>query len=102
MCASCEWIFSSREEKTSESTEIPDEESDDGVDLSVNSSCPKCGFASFGARYVYGDQSYRYKFTQVPWLRKKMDRYESSLLEEIRKTNEFKSHRNTYRYLDYW
>lgn len=59
VCASCEWIFN------------------EGVE------CPKCGFGSYGARYVYGDKAYRYKNTQQPWLDKKVSDYTIKLLKEI-------------------
>lgn len=48
-CAKCEWIY-----KRSEGEE-----------------CPKCGFASYGARFVYGDKCYRYAVTQHPYFDKK-------------------------------
>lgn len=47
-CASCHWIYPGPGD------------------------CPKCGFASYGARYVYGDRAYRYRFNQTPWLERKM------------------------------
>lgn len=58
-CASCEWIFR------------------DGVE------CPKCGFGSYGARYVYGPAAYRHALTQRPWKEKKVAGYASALDEEI-------------------
>lgn len=58
-CASCEWIFSMADD------------------------CPKCGFAHYGARFVYGDKAYRYAKTQEPWMRKKLSRYEAELRREI-------------------
>lgn len=58
-CASCEWIF------------------DDGV------GCPKCGFGSYGAHYVYGKLAYRYKVTQEPWKNKKLAKYAGELQDEI-------------------
>lgn len=61
VCARCEWIFKQ----------------------SNSEKCPKCGFAHYGARYVYGDLAYKYKNTQEPWMNKKMDRYKSQLLDEI-------------------
>ena len=64
VCASCEWIFTDkRHPKT------------DG--------CPKCGFAHYGARYVYGDKAYRYAITQGPWFEKKMSDYAYKLSQEI-------------------
>jgi len=62
-CASCEWIYEGLRE------------------------CPKCGFASYGARYVHGDRAYRYKKTQEPWMNKKIDRYAVKLLGEIVSAN---------------
>jgi len=62
-CASCEWIHTGFV------------------------GCPKCGFATFGARYVYGNAAYRYKRTQEPWLKKKMQTYEWTLLDEISQAN---------------
>lgn len=61
-CASCEWIFQN------------------GVE------CPKCGFGSYGARYVYGNKAYRYKYTQEPWYQKKIDGYSLKLLSEIKES----------------
>lgn len=62
VCASCEWLF------------------DEGNE------CPKCGFGSYGARYVYGDNCYRYRKTQWPWFDKKMSDYENKLRAEIRQS----------------
>jgi hypothetical protein len=62
-CASCEWIHT-------------------GFD-----GCPKCGFGTYGARYVYGNAAYRYKRTQEPWMKKKMQTYEWTLLDEISQGN---------------
>lgn len=61
VCASCEWIF-----KRSEYT-----------------ACPKCGFAHYGARYVYGNKAYQFARTQEPWLNRKMSKYRGDLLQEI-------------------
>ena len=58
-CASCEWIYKGLRE------------------------CPKCGFASYGARFVHGDRAYRYKKTQQPWMNRKLDKYTCKLLSEI-------------------
>ncbi len=64
VCASCEWIFTDkRHAKTG--------------------GCPKCGFAHYGARYVYGDKAYRYAITQKPWFDKKMSDYSYKLSQEI-------------------
>lgn len=60
VCASCEWIFTDkRHPKT------------DG--------CPKCGFAHYGARYVYGDKAYRYAITQGPWFEQKTEIWRSRI-----------------------
>jgi len=64
VCASCEWIFLENEK-------------------TKNKGCPKCGFASYGARFVYGKAAYRYKLNQQPWVRKKLGDYMMSLLKEI-------------------
>lgn len=69
VCASCEWIY---------------EKSDSA------GTCPKCEFVSYGARFVYGDAAYRHKFTQKPWLDRKMSEYERKLLSEIVSDNPFK------------
>jgi len=50
VCASCEWVFKSTEHED----------------------CPECGFAHYGARYVYGDRAYVYARTQGPWLIKQV------------------------------
>lgn len=60
VCASCEWIFTANGE-----------------------GCPKCGFAHYGARYVYGDKAYRYAKSQKPWFDRKMNSYALSLHKEI-------------------
>jgi len=60
VCASCEWIYNG------------------GWD------CPLCGFASYGARYVYGDAAYRYEKTQQPWYDKKMNQCSLKLQMTIR------------------
>jgi len=60
VCASCEWIF--RDEL----------------------SCPKCGFAYYGARSVYGNKCYKYEKTQQPWINKKVAEYISELQKQIR------------------
>ena len=61
VCASCEWVF--REEEIKE----------DGI-----GGCPKCGFAHYGARYVYGNKAYRHQWDQEPWL----ERQKQKLWEE--------------------
>jgi hypothetical protein len=58
-CASCEWIY-----------EGP-------------GNCPKCGFVSYGARHCYGNEAYKYKKTQEPWLKRKTAKYERKLYTEI-------------------
>jgi hypothetical protein len=61
VCASCEWVFLR--------TDSP--------------ACPKCGFAHYGARSVYGNKAYRYAKTQEPWIKRKLDQYHSELLAEV-------------------
>jgi len=63
-CASCEWVF-----RLLSSTD------GDG--------CPKCGFAHYGARYVYGDKCYQYAKTQKPWVDKKMCEYRYELQKQV-------------------
>lgn len=60
-CASCEWIFN------------------------VGVTCPRCGFGSYGAYYVYGKACYRYAKTQVPWKRRIIDHVEKRLTIFIRR-----------------
>lgn len=62
VCASCEWIYTG------------------------NEGCPKCGFASYGAHFVYGNNAYRYKYSQIPWKRKKMKVYGTKLDLEIKES----------------
>jgi hypothetical protein len=57
-CASCEWIYEG------------------------NVDCPKCGFGSYSAHYVYGKKAYKFKVTQEPWLEKKVEAYRSKLWSE--------------------
>lgn len=64
-CARCEWIFEQ-----------------DGT----LSGCPRCGFAHYGARWVYGRRAYRYARTQEPWLNKKVAHYKEALWREIRES----------------
>lgn len=59
VCASCEWIFKSED------------------------SCPKCGFAHYGARFVYGNSCYRFAITQQPWIDRKVAYYVDQLRDEI-------------------
>lgn len=68
VCVSCEWIYK--------------EKSKDFA------GCPKCGFATYGARFVYGDMAYQYAKTQKPWKEKKLFKYETELDEEITQNTE--------------
>ena len=61
VCASCEWIFKGGK----------------------YTSCPKCGFAHYGARYVYGDVCYRFAKTQQPWIDRKVADYITELTLHI-------------------
>jgi hypothetical protein len=61
ICAQCKWIYD------------------------TPTDCPQCGFASYGARYVYGNKAYRYKKTQEPWKIQKMIAYELKLDNVIKK-----------------
>jgi hypothetical protein len=70
VCASCEWIF--------KGAELP---------------CPKCGFATYGARFVYGNKAYAFAITQKPWMEKRVESYKRTLLAEIQKTNLIKKRR---------
>lgn len=63
ICARCKWIFEKYEQ------------------------CPICGFAYYGARFIYGKKCYQYKFTQEPWFRKKITDYKKRLLDKIYKYN---------------
>ena len=67
ICASCEWIF-----------HIDDQHPEMG-------GCPKCGFAHYGARFVYGDKVYTYRYTQKPWLDKKIEEYMRELKKQLPK-----------------
>ena len=62
VCASCEWVFRSKNDPE----------------------CPKCGFGSYGARFVYGDAAYRYLVNQKPWKDKKLNKYIDQINGEIR------------------
>ncbi len=64
VCASCEWIY-----------------------RGAPHSCPKCGFASYGARYVYGDRAYRFEWTQEPWMNLKLAMLRDKLFLEITEAN---------------
>ena len=59
VCASCEWVFRNAE------------------------NCPKCGFAYYSARHVYGNKCYRFEKTQEPWINKKVAAYIEELHEQI-------------------
>jgi hypothetical protein len=63
-CASCEWIYKG-----------------------PPWDCPKCGFASYGARFVYGNRAYRFEVTQEPWMDRKMERYRRQLMDEVDAAN---------------
>lgn len=63
-CASCEWVHRGHE------------------------GCPKCGFGTYGARWVYGAACYKYEKTQEPWMNKKLASYTSELLAEIESAND--------------
>ena len=65
VCGSCEWIYHIK-------------------DAGKEGGCPKCGFASYGARFVYGDKAYRYAETQKPWFDRRMADHASKLHAEIR------------------
>lgn len=65
VCASCEWIFT------------------DDQQYPEHGGCPKCAFAHYGARYVYGNKAYRYAKTQQPWFDRKMGDYAVKLHKEI-------------------
>jgi rubredoxin len=77
VCASCEWIFRL-------SDPFPKEKLEEGF---TQGNCPQCGFASYGARYVYGEKAYRFALHQTPWLDKKMFDHKLKLLEKIAKEN---------------
>lgn len=48
--------------------------------------CPKCGFAHYGAHYVYGSKCYSYAKTQKPWIDKKMTAYLIELEKDVRRS----------------
>ena len=62
VCASCEWIFRRPAE----------------------TGCPKCGWAHYGARYVYGNAAYRFAKTQEPWFKRAMSKHAEKLRLEIK------------------
>lgn len=84
VCASCEWIFRWK----------------------GGPECPKCGFGSYGARFVYGDAAYRYLLTQKPWKEKKLNEYIDELNSVIEKHAEVerkgKSRTRLQNLLDRW
>lgn len=57
VCASCEWMF-----KKTHTTQ-----------------CPRCGFCSYSAHYVYGSKAYQYAKTQKPWREKQLANYQFTL-----------------------
>jgi len=87
VCASCEWIYQLGNPSNPKWEHTHPEEEFNG--------CPKCGFASYGARFVYGSQVYRHAQTQEPWIKKKLQRVELDLLHEIEQTNPLKRTRKT-------
>jgi hypothetical protein len=63
VCGRCSWIFEGETD------------------------CPKCGFGSYGARWVLGKVCCRYRITQQPWLHRQMDKRARELLDEILTSN---------------
>jgi len=61
-CMSCEWIYKGPGE------------------------CPKCGWASYGGRFIFGNKVYRHLKTQEPWCNRKLSDYASQLEREIRES----------------
>lgn len=86
VCASCEWVFDrvrARGPLDDHATPASEEDS-----RTIDSSgCPKCGFASYGAHWVYGPKCYRFKRTQEPWLARKVQAYTQQLRQEIGTAN---------------
>lgn len=74
VCASCEWIFDRSEPAPARSGE------------DALSGCPRCGFAHYGARFVYGNAAYRHARTQEPWLQRGLLAEESRLRAIIRES----------------
>lgn len=70
VCAHCEWVFKAEEK---------------------NPGCPQCKFASYSARYVYGNTAYSYAKNQKPWKERKMTYYEIELDEMIERSREGKT-----------
>lgn len=64
VCARCEWVFKHKKHPET-------------------GGCPLCGFAHYGARWVYGDEAYKYYITQEPFLKRKVDDYSYTLLKEV-------------------
>ena len=62
-CASCMWIFK------------------------TTLTCPRCSFASYGARFIFGNKAYKYAKTQEPWMKRKLDKYADELLDIIENEN---------------
>jgi len=77
VCASCKWIFDIRDNDN------------------VEEGCPKCKFGHYGARYVYGNKAYVYKYTQEPWKNQKMNDYDYKLECEISRDNTFKKEKKS-------
>lgn len=61
-CSSCEWVFNMKDN---------------------DPTCPECGFGSYGARYVYGQEAYRIAKTQSRWLGRKLTEYEMKLRKHV-------------------
>ncbi len=64
-CGSCMWIYK-------------------GADRT----CPQCQWASYGARYVFGDKAYRYAKTQRPWFEWQMAQRRQQLWQIIGESND--------------
>jgi hypothetical protein len=91
VCASCEWIYRL-------SDPLPKEKLEKGFE---QGQCPQCRFASYGARYVFGNKTYRYAITQEPWKRRKLTDFEYQLDCQIQKENPIKEKpkpKNPFRY----
>lgn len=69
-CASCCWIFKNKKHPTT-------------------GGCPKCGWPSYGARYVFGARAYRFAISQQPWINKQTDKARA----EAYRTSEFRTER---------
>lgn len=68
-CASCEWIYRAPA-------------------VGTRTDCPKCGFASYGARFVHGPKCYAFEQTQQPWIERKVAAFRSELQGEVIAANE--------------